>query len=134
MENKNDNPFVDYLLRFEKEIMLEGYLSGLFKGSQEKVISLRPGKLDETKLALFLGKEFQSSNVVAFNFYGFHKFSSGLIKVVNENKNIFPNIKAIKSGIVHFQSVKIEHIQQLQKDLLPGFPDFKKFIVNLRGF
>lgn len=132
---KNSDYFAEYLLRFEKEVMLEGYSNGLFKGTSEKILSLRPGKLDNTtEMVGFLGKKFESEKVIAFNFYGFIKFSSGLLNVVEENKKIFPNIKTIKSPVVHFQSIKIEHIQQLSKDLLIDFPEFKRFVVKLRQF
>jgi hypothetical protein len=113
---------------------VEGYEKGVFKEKPPEIIPLRKKKLHDTELAAFVGPEFNYKSVLAFNYYGLFKLSSGGTEVVENCKLAFPNIRTMKARVIHFNSVKMEHIKELAPELLNDFPDFKRLLVDLRGF
>ena len=123
-----------YLVALETSVMVRGNEEGVFKKKAEEIVPLRKTKLHFTPFANFIGSEFEFGSVLAFNYYGLFKISTGTSKVVAECRVAFPNVRTIKAKVIHFNSIKMEHIKELAPDLLPDFPDFKRFLVDLRGF
>lgn len=126
--------WTDYLIQLESLVMVKGFEKGIFKKKAEEIVPLRKTKLHFTKFATFTGSEFEYDKVLAFNYYGLFKISTGISKVVEEGRAAFPNVRTIKAKVIHFNSIKIEHIKELAPELLNDFPDFKRFLVDLRGF
>jgi len=124
----------EYLHQLEQRIMIKGFEEGVFKEKSPEIIPLRKKKLHDTKFAEFVGPEFKYESVLTFNFYGLFKISSGGSEVVNNCRKAFPNIRTMKARVIHFNSVKMEHLKELAPDLLNDFPDFKRFLVDLREF
>jgi len=106
----------------------------VFKEKPSEIVPLRKRKLHDTDFAEFIGPEFKYDMVLVFNFYGLFKLSNGAKAVVENSKGAFPNIRTMKARVIHFNSIKIEHIKELAPELLSDFPDFKKFLVDLRKF
>lgn len=122
-----------YLGRLEKEVILKGYRQGLFVKEASKVVPLRPGKLAETPFGQFVGKVFDFDDLLAINYYGLYKLSSGIIAKVESVSQLFNDIRSIMAPVVYFNSIKIEHVQQLtDKGMQLDFPIFKKDLVKLR--
>jgi hypothetical protein len=126
--------FLAYLAAFEERVMIAGVKANAFKFKGDTIIPLRRKKLNGTPFADFVGDSFEHNDVLAFNYYGLVKLSSGAVKIVKENIAVFPNLRTIKSKVLHFNSVKTEHIRKLAPDLLPEFSEFKMFLVGLRDF
>jgi len=115
-----------YLTEFENNILIPMYENGNFKIKSEPV-PLRVGKLHKTPFAGFIGKGFEYGSILSFNYYGLFKLSSGLIKI-----KPVPGMHIITAPVIHFSSIKVEHIEFYQKELLLDFVSFKKFLVSLR--
>lgn len=131
MDSKEARKYLDQL---EQKVMIKGFEVEVFKKKQLEIIPLRKKKLHDTDFAEFVGPEFVYDSVLAFNYYGLFKLSSGGSKVVDNCKLAFPNIRTMKARVIHFNSVKIEHIKELAPELLSDFPDFKRLLVDLRDF
>ena len=123
-----------YLVELEQLVMVQGMESGAFKKKAEEIVPLRKTKLHFTPFANFVGSQFKYDKVLAFNYYGLFKISTQTASVVEDCRVAFPNVRTIKAKVIHFNSIKMEHIKLLAPDLLPDFPDFKRFLVDLRGF
>lgn len=125
-----------YFNEFEKMVMVEGVKNNIFRIKGETIIPLRRKnkKLNNSDFAEFIGDKFDFDELFAFNYYGLVKLSTGTIKIVKQNITIFPNLRTIKSRVLHFNSIKTYHIKKLAPDLLSYFPEFKQFLVDLRSF
>ena len=126
-----DKKFKTYLEKFETEVVIHGIESGKF--GKEMMIPIRQGKLDNTDFGKKLGTVFICTTPAAIDYYGFIKKSSGFVSKLDAS-NSEMQIKAIRAPMVHFASIKIEYVSDLSSDLVEGFPDFKKSLVQLRGF
>lgn len=122
----------EYLNQFEKEVIVRGFHQKTFGLVKETTVPLRRGKLANTDLGWFIGDEFYFDKFLAINYYGYFKLSSGIYRVVEESEKIFPGIRSVRAPVVHFNSIKIEHVKQLAAAMMQNFPDFKKLIVDLR--
>jgi hypothetical protein len=120
----------DYLEQFESKVMLAGVFKRVF--GKETMVPVKDGKLSKTDFGKFLGKEIDSHTINAFDYYGHIKKSKGLLATIEAHDQF--ELKSIKSNMVHFASVKIEHIADLCPNLVVDFPKFKRFLLDLRGF
>lgn len=117
--------WMDYLVEFEEKVLLKVYNSSINSIKTEPV-PIRPGKLLKTPFGEFIGRSFTHKNLIAFNYYGLFKISSGIIQVDRNGSN------TVVAPVIHFSSVKIEHVEQHCKELIVDFVSFKKFLVGLR--
>jgi len=123
-----------YLLEFERSVIKLGVERGVFGDGKEEVVPLRSGKLSKEPLGEFVGDIFDSDKVIAINYYGLYKLSRGIFRAVESVKIMFPDVRSIKSPVVHFNSLKAENIIALAPNLAPGYDEFKKYIVRLRWY
>lgn len=124
--------FAIYLERFESDIIVAGFEQGIFKG-KKRMVPLKDGKLDSSKFGKFLGNRFDYKTPMAIDYYGLIKKSTGFEnKITDMGKDI--QIKALEILVIHFASIKMEAISQLNNNLIVDFPRFKKFLVELRAF
>ncbi len=114
-----------YLNSFEKTVMIPMYQAGIYNQRME-LISSRSGKLQNTNFGLFIKRYFEYEDILALNYYGLVKLSTGL-----SHRNAFDSKRLIRSPVIHFNSVKIEHIEKFNSDLLPDFVKFKQRLVKL---
>ena len=121
----------EYLKLFEKNIVVAGVEQNLIQYSKV-MVPVKDGKLDGTQFGEFLGNRFDSEKILVIDYYGLLKKSSGFIERYNSYTEV--EVKRLQSDIVHFASIKIEDIVNLDKDLAVDFPGFKKYLVALRGF
>ena len=121
-----------YLELFEKNIIIGGVESGFIK-PKSVMVPVKDGKLDSTPFGNFLGNKFTYDSVLVIDYYGLLKKSDGFANKYDDYKAEV-EIRRLKSDIVHFASIKIEDITNLDKSLAVDFPGFKKYLVDLRGF
>jgi len=124
----------EYLYNLEVKVMLKGYSNNVFKKTAIIEVPLRKKKMNFTDFANFIGSDFEFPEVLSFNYYGLFKISSKTKEIVQQNSTAFPGLRTIKSKVIHFNSIRMEHVKELAPELLSDFPDFKHFLVNLRGF
>ena len=126
----NDNNFKEYLYAFEKSIMIPGVERDVF--TKEGKVAVKECKLCNTPFGEFVGTVLEYNRPMAIDYYGLIKKSTGMMDIVNGYKNI--EIKSIIVPIIHFASIKHEHISSLSPELLSMFTEFKDHLVQLRGF
>lgn len=124
----------EYLHNLEVKVMLKGHIDNVFKKSPLIEVPLRKKKMNFTDFANFIGEDFIYPEVLSFNYYGLFKISSKTKEIVQQNSTAFPGLRTIKSRVIHFNSIRMEHVKELAPELLSDFPDFKQFLVNLRRF
>lgn len=122
----------DYLQEFERRVVIDGFRRELIGKTGEEVVPLRAGRLAKEALGQFVGKSFHCDSVLAINYYGLYKLSSGIYAAVESVRMLFPDLRSIKSPVVHFNSLKAENVIALAPDLAPDYERFKKYIVQLR--
>lgn len=125
MENKLYR--VEYLDQLEQTVMIPWYLDQ-FKDAKPVPISTRPGRLTATPFGVFIQSVFESDYRLALNYYGLIKVSTAQMR---QNMYCRRQFK-VKAVMVHFNSLKIEHIEKYNPELLPDFVKFKNFLVDLR--
>lgn len=130
MENDTDRRYwqyyLDYLDQLEQTVLIPMFLN---ESQDKKVIpiSLYPGRLTPTTFGLFIQMMYDCEHILALNYYGLIKLSTGILK-----ENIDSRKMQTKAHMVHFNSLKIEHVEFFNSDLLNDFVKFKNFLVNLR--
>jgi hypothetical protein len=130
MKGKID--FEQYLEEFEQNVIVEGYKKGIFGERKAEVVPLRRGKLSTSPIGNFVGKQFKFPKLLAINYYGLFKLSDEIFNAVDSVKDIFHEVRTIKSPVVHFSSVTMEHVREVAPEMLQDFPEFKKHLVELR--
>ncbi len=125
---------VAYMDRFEKEIIVKGFEKGIFDTKCDKIVPLREGKFVNTPFGKLIGKTFQCDDLIAIDYYGHYKLSTGIIQTVKSAEHIFPQVKCIVANIIHFNSIKMSHIKKHidNAEMELGFSDFKRVLVGLR--
>jgi hypothetical protein len=119
--------------RLENKVIIPGLKQGIFDNSPDKIVPLRAGRLDNTPFGNFVGKTFKCGMLLAINYYGHYKLSSGILSAIESIEDTFPDVRCIKASVVHFNSIKIEHIEKLaDKEMIADFAEFKKQLVSLR--
>jgi hypothetical protein len=119
--------FEDYLSAFEQEVIVEGILRGIL--GQIGDIPVKPTRLAETSFGSKLGIQFPAETVCAIDYYGYFKKSSSLMNLSNESSRT-----SHRGIVVHFASVRTQHVIKLAPMLVSQFPDFKDEVLKLRGF
>ncbi|RLC88832.1 MAG: hypothetical protein DRJ03_00925 [Chloroflexi bacterium] len=127
METADTKKFKQYLAEFENTVIIPGLRKKVF--GKELVITTRQGRLHKTPFGQMIGLEFEYEEIAAIDYYGLLKKSSGFYRHASETSQ-----KAIRAHVIHFPSIKIEHISDLHEKLVAGFPTFKKHLISLRGF
>jgi hypothetical protein len=123
--------FQDYLANFEREVVLAGQEE---LGTSERVSVA----LQRFPIPLFVeqvGTHIMSEDIVVFDLYGFKKKSLGFIHALHEASTLqHTQVRFIRCPVIHFASIKFEAIRRLAPELVMQFPDFKKYLLDLRGF
>jgi len=123
-----------YLKCFEDKIILSSFGRG--QGDikvVQTIVPLSGGKWMQSELGEFIEKTFDSDFQLSINYYGAFKLSTGLISKVEKARQIFPNsVRAVKTNVMHFNSIKMEHIKKYAPELYDDYPEFKKHLVSLR--
>jgi len=120
-----------YLDLFEKNIVVAGIENNLIE-VKDVMVPVKDGRLDITDFGKFLNNWFDYSSVLVIDYYGLLKKSKGFYDKCASYNDI--EIRRLKSPIVHFASIKIEDVVNLDKSLAVDFVGFKKYLVALRGF
>ena len=123
--------FVPYQKNFEEDVLCMLQALAIMK-----MIPVRPGKLAKTKFGALVGSVFDYAPPLVIDYYGFLKRSTGLIEKVDEMraKLVGRQLRMVKAPVVHFASVRMEDVAIRAPELVAGFPDFKKTILDARGF
>lgn len=120
--------FEDYLSCFEQDVIVKGMSNGMF--GQIMNIPVRPGKLAESEFGRMLGQEFNADAVCAIDYYGHFKKSSSLLNLIRDRTD-----RSFHTGIVvHFASIRAQHVIKLAPHLVTQFDDFKDQVLRARGF
>ena len=119
-----------YITSFENRVIIPGAVNSRF--GKEGMVTLKNGKLYNTAFGKFIGNLLECEEILAIDYYGHIKKSSGMLKVIENYKGI--EVKSIMVPVVYFASVKNEDITALAPELMDGFPLFKKQLIELRGF
>ena len=122
--------FKTYLDSFETQVVIKGFEKEMF-GKVGKV-TVKDCKLCNTPFGQFIGRVIEYGCPMVVDYYGYIRKSSGMIQLINGYKGI--EIKTILVPVVHFASIKNEHIAELAPELLEGFQEFKGHLIKLRGF
>jgi len=125
-----NNDFKSYLHTFEKSVVISGVENGVF--TKEGKVAVKECKLCNTPFGEFIDTKLKYNRPMAIDYYGLIKKSAGMMAIVDGYKNI--EIKSIIVPIVHFASIKHEHISSLAPELLSMFSGFKEYLIELRGF
>jgi len=120
-----------YLDLFEKNIVMAGIENKLIE-AKDVMVPVKDGRLDITPFGKFLSNWFDYNSVVVIDYYGLLKKSKGFLDKCASYDDV--EIRRLRSPIVHFASIKIEDIVNLDPDLAVDFVGFKKYLVALRGF
>jgi len=100
------------------------------------MIPVRPGRLTHTRFGATMGRIIDSGVQFAVDYYGLLKRSSALqeeIELVTKQLT-GRQLKLIECTVVHFASIRIEHVARFQLGLVSEFPLFKRAILKARGF
>lgn len=128
----DDKVALEFAHQFENNIVILGLSKGICS-DKRKVVPLRSGKLDKTAFGRFIGRGFKYPGLLAIDYYGHYKLSSGILDKVKSIEDTFPDIRCIKAYVVHFSSIKIEQIENLAgKKAVTDFVEYKKKLVTLR--
>lgn len=122
--------FQQYLKDFEQQVVIGGVQAKTFK--KTFMVSVKSGKLDSTEFGKTIGTKFEHAGVIVIDYYGLLKRSTGFWDKIKGMVDV--EVKSLKSVVVHFASIKIEHVTDLAPDLVVGFSDFKKHLVESRAF
>ncbi len=125
---KLTNEMFEYLKKFERKIVIPGYERGLFGKIQS--VATRRGKLDKSNFSNVVRTNFKYGKPFAIDYYGLIKKSSGFLDISSLKR--IPLKTSIDAPLVHFASIKIEHISRIDREMLIDFPRFKEAIVNAR--
>ncbi len=123
--------FLKYLREFEDAVVCQGVLHGLL--GKKELACTRAGKLTKTFFGTMMGNVLASDDFLAVDYYGLLKKSSGFIDALN-NRDGGAQVRMVEATVVHFPSIKIEHIAALAPNLVQSFPAFKQEVLRLRGF
>jgi hypothetical protein len=130
---EEDN-FQSYMSELETTVLAVAVDGGLI--GKRETLPLRPGKLSRSQFGRKVGLTFESAVSFAVDYYGMLKKSSALISEVEWVRKQLDGkqVKTIEGIIIHFASLRIEHIARLNPSLTSMFPVFKKNLLESRGF
>lgn len=123
--------FKAYLEAFEQKVVILGQDE---LGSSERV-SVMPQKFPVPAFVEQIGSHIMSADMLVFDIYGFKKKSLGFTHAAHEAQTVsHMQVRFIRCPVIHFASIKFETIRRLAPELVMDFPDFKKYLLDLRGF
>lgn len=124
--------FADYMEQFEQKVMIPCAENELFK--RKIMVSTRTPKLRDTAFGQFIGPAFKYDGILAFNYYGLTKVSTGFQKRVQQVVNDGMDVKAVETLVVYFAAIKMKNITDFAPDLVLHFTEYKEYLVALRDF
>ena len=125
--------FQAYLSQFEDQVIVQGVKLKVFGSTQ--MVTMRPGKLANTKFGETVGTSFNEQLALAVDYYGHIKRSFGLLDLRKELSKQ-GQVRRVECTLVHFASLRIDDIANVCNDphMIGLFPEFKKHMIDLRGF
>jgi hypothetical protein len=129
-----DGRFTQYMAEFEATVLATAVARGQL-GKREN-LPVRPGKLAKTGFGALMGQSFGSPVPFAVDYYGHLKRSHALLQEIDcvREQLCGKQVKTITCLVVHFASIRIEHIARLNPKLVGEFPQFKHEVLKSRGF
>lgn len=127
--------YLKYLTDFERKVIVEGVRRRRL--GKWELVPIRPGKLSATTFGVTIGLFIPTMEPLAVNYYGHYKKSVGFEHyIAKEIKDLTGSqLRMYKSTVVHFASIGIEEVAAAGNDMLTAkFPEFKDWILKLRGF
>ena len=127
--------FQEYLMRFENVVIEQGVSSEIL--GRISRVPVAKGRLASTVFGRFMGPWIQSDVPFAVDYYGLLKRSSGLYQEIMRLQRgllVGRQLKIISAPVVHFASIKLDHMSRLAPHLLMEFSVFKETILKARGF
>jgi hypothetical protein len=118
---------MEYFHEFERSFL---ELNPAQFGWKDRIVSVRESKLKSHTFGQILGTVFQHSKPCAFDYYGLQRKSTGLINKLADSSDL----NTIVCPVLHFQSIKIEHILEVNPELIHKFAEFKTTLLKIRGF
>jgi hypothetical protein len=125
--------FEKYKTLFE-EAVAEGVYKGLL--GSVKSVPVSPGKLSRRTIGTVLGEIIEVDTALVIDYYGYMKKSKGFNDLVGEVIESLSGrqVKMIEAPVVHFNAVRLEVLAKIAPDLVSGFGDFKKAVLDAREF
>jgi len=125
--------FEKYKLDFEQAIVV-GVSAGLL--GSVKPVPVSPGKLQKCRIGRVLGETIAVSTIMVIDYYGYMKKSTGFLRLVKEiaEEQKGKQVKMVSSTVVHFNSIRLEVVARIAPNIVAGFGDFKKAILDAREF
>lgn len=101
-----------------------------------RAIPVRNGRLSRKQFGALMGTTVQSDVALAVDYYGLLKKSKGCSALIAEIRNDYKGkqVKAVRVPVVHFAQIKLELIAMLSPGMVADFAEFKKTVLNARGF
>lgn len=127
--------FVSYLQNFEDQVIRVGAEKEML--GKEELVPIRNGKLLRRPFGKALGREINCDAVVAVDYYGHIKKSTGFFRYAEQcSADVEGQLKMISSVLVHFARIRIEDVYRISKSskLIGRFPEFKEEMLRLKGF
>lgn len=122
-----------YMIDFESAV-----ITGIEQGvlGAKKMVPAYPGKLAKRRIGRTLGVEIRSDLIAVIDYYGYMKKSSGFFKQLKQirEEQVGKQLKMVEASTVHFNSVRLEVIAKIAPNLVEGFGDFKKAVLDAREF
>jgi len=115
----------------------EVFAAGVKKECLGKVerISVREGKLFNSRFGVLMGRVIESPEVFAVDYYGYVKKTRGFYRMVESiSGSTKGQVKCVEVPVIHFAALRVEKIAKLAPDLVAEFPSLKKEILDARGF
>jgi len=121
--------FKSYLDLFELRVVCHGVVKEVF--GKKEMVATRNGKLARTPFGRLIGSQLEFVNPLAIDYYGHLKKSTGFFDMLTE---VDSQVRMIECDVVHFASIKIEDIVEIDPGMVAKFPVFKKQMLKRRGF
>jgi len=129
-----DRRLLEYMQEFEATVLASAIVIGT--AGRRETLPVRPGKLSRTQFGNVVGDRFYSDVSFAVDYYGLLKRSTALLREIDWLREQLSGkqIKTVECMVVHFASVRIEHVARYNLKLTAEFPLFKSALLLLRGF
>lgn len=128
----------DYMKALESQVMIPSYFYKRENGIRIPTVNIlhktpyRNSKLLKTQFASFVGTIFDCDEILALNYYGLMKVSTGFLNRIENLKEENILVRSIVTPVVYFASVKMKDISKFSPNLLSDFADFKDMLIKMR--
>jgi hypothetical protein len=122
---------IDYMKQFEIDVLVKGYNEKLITNRDPEPVPMRPGKYRNTHFGKFLGKTFNYDGVIAINYYGHFKVSTGILRRVEDARSIF-RVKSVMSPIIYFAAIHAADVKKIDPGFIKDFEKYKRYVSKLR--